>query len=251
MNPTKFKVEIESEQQKFSGRCLYHLTKTHSTADCHVKKECDRLISSKTRTSTASGSQSSTKISSTGQLRHMTEDNFEDAVELDDSKDESFDDVDNDTNDSDLLYFARVSNHYLRLVKHDSSKSTLPQHIMNNPVIVDSGANFHMFRDKEFFSSLLPATGKVILGDGTTCLPILGVGTVKCKIGSHEHTIDNVRYVPTLSESVYSLFLHIKQSDHGIQSSFDHGLYLKFPTFQTQVIIGTNYILLGCRSFRC
>ncbi len=52
-----------------------------------------------------------------------------------------------------------------------------------------------MFRDREFFSSLLPATGKVILGDGKTSLPIEGVGTVKCLIGSNELTIENVQYI--------------------------------------------------------
>jgi hypothetical protein len=51
---------------------------------------------------------------------------------------------------------------------------------MKFPIIIDSGANYHMFKDKEFFSSILPATGKVILGDGVTSLPIEGVGTVKC-----------------------------------------------------------------------
>jgi hypothetical protein len=50
---------------------------------------------------------------------------------------------------------------------------------MDYPIITDSGANFHMFRDREFFLSLSPATGQVILGDGKTTLPIQGVGTIK------------------------------------------------------------------------
>jgi hypothetical protein len=241
MNPTKFKIELDSEQRKYPGRCIYHLSKTHGTADCHVKKECDKLLSAKKSSSPTNGS-STAQMS--GQLRHMTEDLFEDAVELEESKDESIDIVDNDTNDSDLLYFARVSNHYLRLVKHDPTKAMLPDNILANPIIVDSGANFHMFKNKEFFTSLLPATGKVILGDGTTCLPILGVGTVQCRIGTQNHIIENVRYVPMLSESVYSLFVHIQQPDHGVYSSFDKGLYLKFPNFHTQAIIGANDIYL-------
>jgi hypothetical protein len=116
--------------------------------------------------------------------------------------------------------------------------------MMQHPVIVDSGANFHMFCNKEFFTSILPATGKVILGDGKTCLLILGVGTVKCHIGVHEHTIENVCYVPTLSKSVYSLFLHIKQPEHGFELSFERGLFLKFPLFQTQAVIGINDLYL-------
>jgi hypothetical protein len=115
---------------------------------------------------------------------------------------------------------------------------------MKFPIIIDSGANFYMFKDREFFSSILPATGKVILGGGVTSLPIDCVGTVKCLIGSQVLTIDNVRYLPSLSESIYSLFLHIKNPNHGFQSSFDTGLFLIFPQLQTQAIIGKDDLYL-------
>ena len=62
----------------------------------------------------------------------------------------------------------------------------------------------------EFFETISPASGQVILGDGKTTLPILGVGTVKCQIGSNIVNIPDVRYIPGLSESVYSLLIHIK-----------------------------------------
>ncbi len=42
-----------------------------------------------------------------------------------------------------------------------------------------------MFKEKECFTSITPTTGRVILGDGTTTLDILGIGTVKCTIGPH------------------------------------------------------------------
>jgi hypothetical protein len=56
---------------------------------------------------------------------------------------------------------------------------------MKYSIIADSGANFHMFKEKECFTSITPTTGRVILGDGTTTLDILGIGTVKCTIGPH------------------------------------------------------------------
>ncbi len=84
------------------------------------------------------------------------------------------------------------------------------RHAMKYPVIVDSGANFHMFRELDFFTSLTPAQGHVILGDGITRLPIHGIGTVTCHIGGDKVCIENVRYVPDLLESIYSLFCHIK-----------------------------------------
>jgi hypothetical protein len=244
MNPIKHKSDIDSEQSKFPGRCLYHLSKTHSTVDCNVTKECNKLIASKRNASASNGSNSSGTSSTTGNLRHITEEVYEDAIDAVDPKDESNVHSDNDTNETDLLYFARVSKHYLRLVKNNSLTQDPSRHIMKYPIIIDSGANFHMFRDREFFTTLTPATGKVILGDGVTSLPILGVGTVQCIIGSHTLTIENVRYIPTLSESVYSLFIHVQQVNHSIHSSFDQGLFLQFPEFQTKAIIGHNDLYL-------
>jgi hypothetical protein len=247
-NPMKHKRDLELEQRKYPGHCLYHLSKTHSTADCHVKIECDRLGSnpqSSSGSTATSGSQSSV---SAGQLRHLTEDVFEDAVD-EDSKDESSDIPSNDTNEVDLLYFARISNHYLRLVKNSFLKVSTTRHHREFPIIIDSGANFHMFKHKEFFVSLLPATGRVILGDGQKSLPICGVGTVKCYIDNNECIIPNVRYVPDVSESMYSLFLHIKTPHHGIHSSCDKGLFLTFPTFQTQAIFGTDDLYLDALPF--
>jgi hypothetical protein len=56
--------------------------------------------------------------------------------------------------------------------------------------------------------------------------------------------IPNVRFVPGLSESIYSLHLHIKTPSHGLESSFDKGLYLQFPNFQTKAMIGEDDIYL-------
>jgi hypothetical protein len=214
-----------------------------STADCHVKNECDKVLAAKKSSSNnfvTSGSQSGT---TPGLLRHLTEEAFEDAIDLDPT-DESYDSTSNDTNDVDLLYFARVSKHYLHLIKNDSSKTFISRHDMEFPIIIDNGANYHMFQDKVFFTSISPAKGKVILGDGKTSLHIHGVGTVKCLIGANEVIIPNVQYVPDSPESIYSLFLHIKKPGDGIQSSFEKGLFLLLPTFQTQAIIGQDDLYL-------
>jgi len=42
MNSSKFSKEISKEQQKFPDKCIYHLSKSHSTDNCHVKKECEK-----------------------------------------------------------------------------------------------------------------------------------------------------------------------------------------------------------------
>ena len=239
MNPTKFCKLIESEQLKHPNKCIYHLSKTHQTQNCAVKKECDRLIAANKKPS-----QTSNPVSpSTGQLHHITEDIVQDIV-FDDTTDVEFDIVDNDTNEDALLYFERRSKHYLHLVKSQSNPCPVSRHDMKFPVIIDSGANYHMFRDKEFFEHLSPATGSVILGDRKTTLAIHGIGTVKCQLGENIVTIPDVRCIPGLSESIYSLFLHIKSPDHDVESSFEDGLYLKFPTFKPKAIIESDDIYL-------
>jgi len=101
-----------------------------------------------------------------------------------------------------------------------------------------------MFKEQEFFSSLTPSNGSVLLGDGKTRLQIEGVGTVQCWIDNHKISIENVRYVPTLGESIYSLLTHIKHPGHGLHSTSDQGLFITFPTFQTKAIIGDHDIYL-------
>ncbi len=115
---------------------------------------------------------------------------------------------------------------------------------MKIPIIIDNGATFHMIKDQEFFTTLSQVSGKVILGDGKTSLSIQGVGTVKCIKGSHELILENVRYVPSLSESIYSLFLHIQHPGNEIHSLFEQCLFLTLPEFESQAIIGRDDLYL-------
>jgi hypothetical protein len=236
--PGKFYKEIEAKQQRYPGLCIYHLTKTHPTEDCSVRKACMQLQLSPKDSSTTSSS------NVTVQLRNIKEDLFEDAVSEDLIAEDISDACPNDTNEDPLHYFAQLSNHYLCLAKSNPTSSVLSRHFMRYPVIADSGANFHMFKEKEFFTKIIPATGTVILGDGHTTLPILGVCTVQCKIGENVLLIEGVRYVPTLAESIYSLFVHIKSPGYGLHSSYDQGLFITFPQFQTKGIIGDHDIYI-------
>jgi len=120
---------------------------------------------------------------------------------------------------------------------------------MKYPVIANSSANYHMFKEKEFFVDMRPASGTVILGDGKTGISIKGLGTVKCVIDGHQVTLKDVRYIPDLRESIYSLFLHIKSENHGLDSTYDKGLFVTFPSFKTKAIIGTTDIYLNIHPF--
>jgi len=239
MNPGKYAKEIEKEQCLHPNKRIFHLTKSHLTSSCDVKKECDKLLQTKKATN-SNVSSSSTAVA--GQLHHITEeeDDPQDNV-FDDSADVSNED-DNDTNDDVLNYFSIVSKHYLRLIK--STPDLITRHSMWFPIIADSGTNFHMFRDREFFESIHPFSGKVILGDGRTTLNIQGIGKINLKIGDHVHSTDNVRFIPYLAESIYSLFLHIRSPNHGLNSSFEDGLHIIFPTFSTKAILGADDVYL-------
>jgi hypothetical protein len=252
LSPAKFCKEITQEQQKYPDQCIFHLTKTHLTSECNLKRGCDRIIASKKKSGNPQGGSSSHSLGqqahsspSSGHLRLITEEVFSDA-----NMQEEFTETEpsfienNDTNDADLIYFARLSNHYLRLVNGLSSGQFTPRHNMLFPVIADSGANYHMFKDKEFFITMLPASGSVYLGDGKTALNIQGVCTVQCKIGNDILTLENVRYVPSLSESIYSLFQHVKSPGHCLESTYESGLFFIFPTFKTRAIIGQHDIYL-------
>jgi len=50
--------------------------------------------------------------------------------------------------------------------------------------------------------------------------------------------------VPDLSESIYSLFCHIQSPGHSVYSSFEEGLYIVFPQFKVQAILGESDIYL-------
>jgi hypothetical protein len=69
----------------------------------------------------------------------------------------------------------------------------ISRHGRRYPIIADSGVNYHVFKDKEFFNSLFPASDQVILGDGKTALEIKGIGIVQCSIAGNIITINNVQ----------------------------------------------------------
>jgi hypothetical protein len=118
---------------------------------------------------------------------------------------------------------------------------------MKYPIITDRGGSYHI-KERDFFDTISPDQGTVHLREGKTSIAIKGVGTVKCFIGSNLVTLENVRYIPELGESIYSLFLHVQSPGHGLIPSFDDGIYITFlfpfPTFKTKAIIGSHDIYL-------
>jgi hypothetical protein len=67
---------------------------------------------------------------------------------------------------------------------------------------------------------------------------------VQSNVGSNILTLHNVWYIPGLSESIYSLFLHIQSPGHQLESTFEDGLLIVFPSFKTKAVIGSHDIYL-------
>jgi hypothetical protein len=177
MTPQKCKAAIEAEQNKHPGKCIYHLSKSHPTISCSIKKECDKLLAEQKASASDSNSTS-------GQLHNIKEDSSVQDDITDDTADlVSYEPEPNDTNEADSFYFARLKNHYLHLAKN--IESTPSRHDMRYRIIADSGANFYMFKEAAFFEFIIPATSSVTLGDGTTKIPIKVIGTIRCNIGSN------------------------------------------------------------------
>ena len=109
LHPAKFCREITAAQKCDPDKCIYHLSTSHATADCHIKKECDKMIAEQ-KSKMGSQNGSSTSAFSVGHLRNIKEEDFEDACAeiTSDVAPES-----NDTNQDVLDYFARMTNHYL------------------------------------------------------------------------------------------------------------------------------------------
>jgi len=107
LNPTKYCTEIEGEQRKYPGKCIYHLSKSHPTHDCNIKKEPEKLVTEQKKLPNSSSS----SIPS-DQLQNLKEEIFEDAV-ADVSHDVVPDSGSNDTNEDKLNMFNHLKNHYL------------------------------------------------------------------------------------------------------------------------------------------
>jgi hypothetical protein len=56
----------------------------------------------------------------------------------------------------------------------------------------------------------------MVFWDGVTRLEIQGVGIIKCQVGDHILSVDGIRYIPDLAESIYNLFLYISCPSHGL-----------------------------------
>jgi hypothetical protein len=60
LNPSRYKSELEAEQKKHHGKCIYHLSRSHTMENCHVKKECDATVAGRGSSNNSSSNSAST-----------------------------------------------------------------------------------------------------------------------------------------------------------------------------------------------
>jgi hypothetical protein len=94
------------------GKYIYHLTDSHPTETCNIKKECDRIFAQQSNGNLNSTTNGNVGSSSAGQLRNVKETIPEESIEELDDSEAMIDSEHNDTNNSNLFYFARMTNHY-------------------------------------------------------------------------------------------------------------------------------------------
>eukprot|EP00558_Chaetoceros_sp_UNC1202_P009040 CAMPEP_0197232302 /NCGR_PEP_ID=MMETSP1429-20130617/152_1 /TAXON_ID=49237 /ORGANISM="Chaetoceros sp., Strain UNC1202" /LENGTH=1842 /DNA_ID=CAMNT_0042690279 /DNA_START=1 /DNA_END=5529 /DNA_ORIENTATION=- len=124
-----------------------------------------------------------------------------------------------------------------------TTKTTLANAM--STMIIDSGATMHMTGLKHIFTNIfqwddpLHRQRTVILGDGTTTLNIAGVGTIDIEIGGKRVHLDNVLYVPSLKDTLFSIKEHTKHKGCGFHA--EERAILTFPTFTVDVECNDEY----------
>ena len=81
-------------------------------------------------------------------------------------------------------------------------------------MVLHSGASRHMsgilslFTTISYFNDNSPRN--VILGDGTSTLPMLGFGSIDITINNYRIILDNVLYIPKLNDTLFSIKEHVR-----------------------------------------
>ena len=101
--------------------------------------------------------------------------------------------------------------YYVNSTSYKLLQTKLP--LSANLMVFDSGTSRHMsgilslFIIISYFNDNSPR--HVILGDGTTTLPILGFGSIDITINNYRIILDNVLYIPKLNDTLFSIKEHV------------------------------------------
>ena len=136
------------------------------------------------------------------------------------------------TNDTVNIYQHSICRHVT-----STNHKLLPEVPRPSHFVVDSGAFPHMSKDKSIFTDFTPFNTLqnpkyqfVTLADGVTKARALGKGTATIYINNKRCILNDVLYVPQLSDSLFSVKKHVQQKGHYIHFG-DKTTSIAFPTF--------------------
>ena len=95
-------------------------------------------------------------------------------------------------------------------VPFSPSLITAYRNVNEYPVIIDSGATYHMWTDPTAFISFVPAENSYVSLANNYKIPMKGIGSIQLNINSYILQIHNVYYVPDLQYCLYSVKQHRK-----------------------------------------
>lgn len=200
-------------------------------SDDHLWKNCNRIQGAKNAYSRANPQGSTQNTTPTPRppantpARRVTVPEEQTVIELNNPTTNN----NNNENVEDYPSLLTLSNVVARVAKPIPYSTTTSSSLK---MILDSGTTDHMSGNKSLFVQYYPAKNKkfVLLGDGSTTIPISGKGTIDYIVDSHRIILHNVYYVPQLEDTLYSIKQHITFLNCNFHAE-NNIMTLKYPKF--------------------
>ncbi len=148
--------------------------------------------------------------------------------------------ADNTTNNSTVSpYSFRHCRGSAKRIKYSTHIDPLyflsPNQKHSHNCIVDSGATHHMWNDPSAFISFYPEeNGGYVRIANNQKIPIVGYGTIRVKLDNYVIELEDVFYVPSLRDSLFSVRQH-RRCDRCSFICDNNGCHLHFPLFSIPV----------------
>ena len=107
-------------------------------------------------------------------------------------------------------------------------------------LVADTVATDNMLPDRSAFISYKLVWNLWAQMGNNSYAPVLGQGTTIISINGQHLLIQNVLHVPALPVPLYSLWVHLRQTNCGFIGSFDTGMYVYFQGVVLSVDMSTD-----------